>query len=166
MKKYQLCDCCFELLTKFQKTLEIRSGWKIFCSEKCKRSWMSKKSYDDRKNKKEMLEISKLKRLENRKRALEIVGRGVLACSRCGCEKIEALQINHINCDGYLEKGRRGFVGKILSGQRKTDDLNILCVVCNIAHYAEDKFGIVHKIHFIGEENTTYRNKDSRCEIF
>jgi hypothetical protein len=66
-----------------------------------------------------------------------------LRCCRCGCDKIELLEINHKYGGGLKEVGRRNqvFYQKIISGERATDDLEILCKPCNILHYLELKYG-------------------------
>ena len=66
-----------------------------------------------------------------------------LCCNRCGCDKFELLEINHINGGGLKEVGRKNqaFVSKILSGERSVNDLEILCKMCNILHYVQMKFG-------------------------
>ena len=66
-----------------------------------------------------------------------------LKCVRCGCDKFDLLEINHKNGGGLKEVGRKNqvFMQKILDGERPTDDLEILCKMCNILHYIEMKFG-------------------------
>lgn len=78
--------------------------------------------------------------------ALQIVGKGNLICQRCGCSNVEALEINHTEGNGNSDRKEFGLVGEklykqIISGKRKTDDLNILCKVCNFADYFEIKMG-------------------------
>lgn len=69
-------------------------------------------------------------------------------CVNCGCNELEFLEINHKNSDG-VKRGETGFKPKIktykfynmiLSGERKTDDLEILCRVCNSLHYLKSKY--------------------------
>lgn len=78
--------------------------------------------------------ISVLKKVANGK---EII------CRRCGCDIIDLLEINHINGGGLKEVKRQSkkFYSAILNGTRKVDDLELLCRMCNILHYAEMKFG-------------------------
>lgn len=72
-----------------------------------------------------------------------------LKCSNCGCPEIRILEINHKNGGGGKENTRREksaayarlgrFYDDITTGRRQTDDLNLLCRVCNAVHYAELK---------------------------
>ena len=66
-----------------------------------------------------------------------------LICERCGCDTIELLEINHKNGGGLKEvkRSNQKFYTSILNGSRTTDDLNILCKMCNILHYIEMKYG-------------------------
>lgn len=84
--------------------------------------------------------------------ALTKVGKGILKCSNCKCDNHNLLEINHINGGGRKE----GLFGKkmvdaIISGRRDTDDLNLLCRVCNTLHYVELKYGkLPYKILWSG----------------
>lgn len=68
-----------------------------------------------------------------------------LSCNKCGCDKRELLEINHINGGGSKEMRKLGnnkvFYKSILDGTRSATDLEILCKPCNILHYLEMKFG-------------------------
>ena len=79
---------------------------------------------------------------------------GKPVCVRCGCDDIRLLEINHINGGGSKEKkGGKGadFCFKIKQGKRKTDDLNVLCRVCNAWHALELKYGkLPFKIKYEG----------------
>ncbi len=66
-------------------------------------------------------------------------------CVRCGCADIRALEINHKYGGGTKERRTTNKYGihmwnAILSGKRSTDDLNVLCRVCNNLDYMERKF--------------------------
>ncbi|GAI38886.1 unnamed protein product [marine sediment metagenome] len=65
-------------------------------------------------------------------------------CVRCGCDNPLALEINHINGGGRKEPVGRGcrFYRKILDGKRKTDDLELLCGVCNTHHKLTELKGL------------------------
>lgn len=79
-----------------------------------------------------------------RSRAVEIVGKGKLTCVDCDCDDIRLLEINHKNGGGnkeYRSRGYSRFFNGIISGRRKTDDLNLLCKVCNARHAAGLKYG-------------------------
>jgi hypothetical protein len=67
-----------------------------------------------------------------------------LECVNCGCNDLRILEINHINGGGGKDykkhKNKPELIYyAILRGERKTDDLNLLCRVCNALHYAELK---------------------------
>lgn len=66
-------------------------------------------------------------------------------CANCGCDDIRLLEVNHINGGGNRElksgKNTNVFMWAIYMGRRKTDDLNLLCRVCNALHYLESKYG-------------------------
>jgi len=84
--------------------------------------------------------------------AMQIVSnQKVPECCRCGCKDSRALEINHKNLGGRKENLRgRLLYDAIISGKRKTDDLEITCRVCNAAHYLEKKFDIHYDITFKG----------------
>lgn len=66
-------------------------------------------------------------------------------CSHCGCDDLRALEINHVNGGGSKEHQLRGgyvFYADILSGKRKTDDLELLCTVCNAHHHIKVLKGV------------------------
>lgn len=73
-------------------------------------------------------------------------------CSECGCTDMRVLEINHKNLDGNKERCGFGhdMYREVVFGRRKTDDLEVLCRVCNAKHYVEKKFGLRFEIKFIG----------------
>lgn len=86
-----------------------------------------------------------------RAKALELVGKGIVAC-KCGCDKPELLEINHINGGGAKEMreqtvsrckhyNNQMFYQDIVQGRRAIDDLELLCKPCNGIHYLELKYG-------------------------
>mgnify|MGYP001563907046 CR=1 FL=1 len=83
-------------------------------------------------------------RIKYKLKAIQLVGKGVLACKRCGCADLRVLEINHKNLNGRRELKLIGsgmtFYRKIITGIRKTDDLELLCKVCNNAHYCEKRY--------------------------
>lgn len=92
-------------------------------------------------------EWRRVQRLE----ALSIVGDGVMRCSRCGCDNVKCLQINHLLPVFKTEdKGelRENLYRKIIKGQVPKEAFNILCGTCNWCHYFEHKFGLKWKINF------------------
>lgn len=65
-------------------------------------------------------------------------------CSRCGCDDLRLLEVNHKNgggCKEIRKKRWRKFYQDIKLGRRPTDDLNVLCRVCNARDYLERKYG-------------------------
>lgn len=79
-------------------------------------------------------------------------------CTHCGCNVLEALQINHISpedstciSDGKKYGSYHMFYKAILEGRRKTNDLEVACRVCNARHYLEWKFGLKYQIIFLGK---------------
>jgi len=78
-------------------------------------------------------------------KAMNIISNNNLNCVRCGCDDIRLLEINHKNGGGHKEseKGIKStqYYLSICKGIRKTDDLELLCRVCNSWHYLELKYG-------------------------
>jgi predicted DNA-binding protein YlxM (UPF0122 family) len=91
------------------------------------------------------------RRLNDKVKALNIIGG--LKCTNCGCDKIRILKINHKNSGGTKERSGHfelygsNFYRAIIIGKRKTDDLEVLCKLCNILHDIQMRFGIAgHKV--------------------
>lgn len=78
-----------------------------------------------------------------RLRALMLVGRGTIACVRCGCDQPNLIEINHKNGGGGKEHKSSGrqFHRRIASLDRPVDDLELLCKPCNAVHALELKHG-------------------------
>jgi predicted RNA-binding Zn-ribbon protein involved in translation (DUF1610 family) len=66
-------------------------------------------------------------------------------CVSCGCDDLRLLEVNHKDGGGgkELNKGKNSmrFYRDIAMLRRGTEDLEILCRVCNAKHYLETKFG-------------------------
>jgi len=63
-----------------------------------------------------------------------------LKCMRCGCDIIRLLEINHKNGGGSKESKSFIYYSLTLSihyNRRKTDDLELLCAICNKLHWYE-----------------------------
>jgi hypothetical protein len=121
------------------------------------------------KNRNKLREITRNSRKENpklwkkyykrsnknlRMKALEIVGRGNIACSNCGCKDLRILEINHLNGRkrDEMKFGKiptAAFYRNIVKGRRKINDLNILCKICNWAYFVKKKYGINFEIKVI-----------------
>lgn len=64
-----------------------------------------------------------------------ISGQAIPACAECGEQDTRVLSVNHLNGDGRHDvKAFQKFYMAIISGERKTDDLNVLCYNCNIRY--------------------------------
>ena len=74
-----------------------------------------------------------------RERALTLLGGP--HCAVCGCDEIKFLEINHINGGGAKEyrARNRGLTDIVLAGTRHTEDLNVLCRVCNALDFLRRK---------------------------
>lgn len=84
-----------------------------------------------------------IKEQEYRRRALMLVGRGVLGCVRCGCDRPDVLEINHKAGGGGKELRACGnrFYRDIARLKRGVEDLELLCKPCNAVHALELKHG-------------------------
>ena len=84
---------------------------------------------------------------------LKVAGQKPLECEKCHCSNLSILQINHINGGGGQEiknfSNSQAFYRAIRDGIRKTDDLNILCGVCNWALFFEQKSGLHWEITLV-----------------
>ena len=80
-----------------------------------------------------------------RLRVLLLVGKGQMQCTKCGCNKPGLLEINHINGGGSKEYhaagGSGGMYRAIANLEPLTEDLELLCKVCNARHYLELRHG-------------------------
>ena len=96
-------------------------------------------------NKKKCNEITKRYKKKVRYTVLKMISGGIPHCVRCGCDDERFLEVNHKNGGGNKErqKGKRAqqFYWDIYMKRRKTDDLELLCRVCNSRHYLELKYG-------------------------
>lgn len=103
--------------------------------------------------KKSMIEWDKLHKKDRAKKNRELIRKVILniisnnnpVCENCGCDSLPLLEINHKNGGGTKEvrsgKSTNQFYLDIYKGRRNTDDLNLLCKVCNSLHYLELKNG-------------------------
>ena len=79
-------------------------------------------------------------RLNKKRRALELIGG--TKCVYCGCDDLAMLEVNHRDGRGSEDYKSHGYYiyGRIISGERKTDDLETTCRVCNALHYLRLKY--------------------------
>lgn len=86
-----------------------------------------------------------------------------LKCVRCGMNELNLLQINHKSLNGKLLKetgsGAWTFYRKIAHFQRKIDDLEILCFVCNWLHFIEKKYKLKYNIKY---QITSFKRKSAK----
>ena len=77
--------------------------------------------------------------------AMQVISGGRMACVRCNCDDKRLLEINHKNGGGGKEmqagKASHRFYIDIARLRRSSEDLEILCRVCNAEHYLELKYG-------------------------
>lgn len=63
-------------------------------------------------------------------------------CERCGCDEIDFLEFNHKNgggCQEHRITDCKPMMDRILTKNRDTDDLEILCRICNALEFLERK---------------------------
>mgnify|MGYP001609670019 CR=1 FL=1 len=99
-------------------------------------------------------EIVRRKNFSRRIRVMQKISNNkIISCENCGCNIEKLLEINHKHGGGRKEMRNYKptiFYSNILKSKRKTDDLNVLCKICNILHYCELKYGkLPYKIMFI-----------------
>lgn len=89
----------------------------------------------------EKQKLARQRAYNNRKiKAMELVGGAF--CVRCKCDELHALEFNHKNGGGsleYRESNKKPIVDRILTMKRGTEDLEILCRVCNSLDHLERK---------------------------
>lgn len=84
--------------------------------------------------------------------AFQIVsGEAVPRCRNCGCADLRILEMEHKNGHGLKVDGNAVILRRnIIAGRRKTDDLEILCKVCNAKAYVERVFKLSFEVKFKG----------------
>lgn len=121
-----------------------KSFYQKYCSHECYKNYQKRKIF--------LRNYYK----EDREKVVKLLGG---KCVYCGCDILEALEINHKNGGGIKElKGKYNYRGKdlmlcreIISGRREIDDLELSCRVCNSVHYLEKlkKLGTHWKVSFL-----------------
>ncbi len=82
------------------------------------------------------------KRAYNNRKLKAILKVGEARCVRCGCDELDFLEFNHIGgngCKDHRENKNVPMMDRILTGKRNTDDLEIVCRVCNALDFLERK---------------------------
>lgn len=106
-------------------------------NEQRRRSWRGR-TEEQRKQIREQQKIAGRKHNWNlRLRLIAFMGG---KCQNCDIEDPRVLQINHINGGGvkeFREKGCQQLYKDILSGKRKTNDIELLCANCNVIYEYE-----------------------------
>jgi len=96
--------------------------------------------------------IKKYQKEHHQKKRLEVLAKidPDMKCAMCGCDDTRFLEINHIKGGGRKEQESlkktdnnmsTNFVMLIHKGKRSTEDLNLLCRVCNSIDHLERVFG-------------------------
>jgi hypothetical protein len=124
-----------------EKNNEYARKWKRYNKDKCsimQKEWRLQhpekiKEYNE-KYKDDKKEINRYLRNQ----ALEIIAKhhnSEVKCWRCFEDKLWCLTIGHVNQDGKEDRKKTGagniLYKKIISGERKCDDLKIECMNCN-----------------------------------
>jgi hypothetical protein len=143
-----------EYMKEYNKKYYIKNKehYKEYCQEHKEHRKEYMKQWDN-KNKEYIREYVRKRGKKFRIEVLNIISNNNPHCIRCGCDDIKLLEINHKNGGGTkeLQNGKlmTKFYRNIHEGIRKTDDLEILCRICNARHYLELKYGkLPYKISY------------------
>ena len=82
------------------------------------------------------------KRAYNNRKLKAILKVGEARCVRCGCDELDFLEFNHIGgngCKDHRENKNVPIMDRILTRKRNTNDLEIVCRVCNALDFLERK---------------------------
>jgi DNA mismatch repair ATPase MutS len=82
------------------------------------------------------------KRAYNNRKLKAILKVGEARCVRCGCDELDFLEFNHIGgngCKDHRENKNVPIMDRILTKKRNTNDLEIVCRVCNALDFLERK---------------------------
>ena len=131
---------------------------------KYNREWQKKNrdkmcKYSLKWRKKHPEKYKKLTRDTYRRRKLKafqiISSKTIPECVNCGVTDLRLLEVNHKNLGGRKDIRKLGskFYCQIVSGERKVDDLEVRCRVCNAYHYINKKFGVKYNIEYLGLSN-------------
>jgi hypothetical protein len=130
-----ICTTCFYKSPKERQRLSQYVQNNRSYVNQLRRNWYSKDPARTAK-------IESKKRKKKRRRSLLLVGRGLIKCINCGCNRPEFLEVNHINGGGSKENEKSSkFYSDLLAGRRGIEDLELRCKVCNMLHYSEKIYG-------------------------
>lgn len=150
----KICSYCKieKSIEEFHKNKNGKDGLNYYC-KKCVREISEKY----RETHKEELKAKHKQYCETHKEELKAkaiakkvmvwgkISNNEFICNKCGCDDLRLLEINHIKGGGRKEQkmygGGEGIYNKIIQGERPTDDLELLCRICNAHHYLELKYG-------------------------
>jgi hypothetical protein len=93
-----------------------------------------------------MRESGRKYRQKTRLKALQMIAKSEIpTCASCGCDFLPILEVNHKDGQGSKEYreigGAIGLYRAIVTGKRGTDDLEVLCEICNKFHYIKMRYG-------------------------
>lgn len=132
-KEFRKCSKCgltkhISLWGKNKASSTGLQSWCMMCRQKDSEIY-------SKKNRKRIGEVSRKCRIKRRLQLLILLGK---ICINCGENRVQFLQIDHINNDGGKERkesGQRGMtttiINEYLSGKRDIKRLQILCANCN-----------------------------------
>lgn len=152
-----VCKNCFKVFINKSKKIRIdcpycgkiidariRTNYSKKYNKKHPERIIKMKEYDLKYKK----ERGKISRERIKKVVFNILSNNNPICVNCGCDDNRLLEVNHIHGGGGKEL-RRGkhtnvFMWDIYMGRRKTDDLNLLCRVCNALDYLKRKYKVTN----------------------
>jgi len=143
-----------EKLKRYRKRKKLeKRKWRANLSEQ-KKEAIRIKNHNYYEANKERFWKSKYREL--RLQALQKISGLKIPKCKCGCDDLRALQINHLEpekASGVTDYKKYGnatkFYKAIVEGERKVDDLEVVCRVCNAKHHLEHKFGLKYEIIFL-----------------
>lgn len=132
-----------------------------YLKEYKRRNWISTRIYDRRykmKNHQAFQAYWLNRHQKDKLKALQLIsGLEKPLCADCKCSDLRILEIDHINGGGTKEiksmLRKTNIHREVAMGRRKTDDLRVLCKVCNVKHDVKRRFMLDYKVELIGGVN-------------
>ena len=143
-------------LDQFKSEVEnfYKTKYKEYAKKRYKKYYQTHKKEENERAKKYFLKNKEQIYFKTRLKVLSKIS-SELKCRNCNCNDIRILEINHKNGGGRkeirekYENSQSRFIKAILKGSRNTDDLEILCKICNILHHVQINLGIKgHEIRY------------------